>query len=191
MPLERAAGVSLTCHSESPARWVRTLDVLARLEEPEMLRLIYLLEADLDRLKIPPPGAPVRSDRLWEHTCFEAFVACGGGEGYREFNFSPSGAWAIYAFDGYRRNMKPADAAEPAIRVRRSADRLELDASIRAECVPAEALRLGLAAVIEDEDGVRSYWALSHPAGRPDFHRPESRAFIFERVIPQGLQERR
>jgi hypothetical protein len=191
MPLERAADATLTCHCASPARWVRTLDVSARLEEPGMLRLIYLLEADLDRLKIPPPAAPARSDRLWEHTCFEAFVACDGDEGYREFNFSPSGAWAVYAFDGYRRNMKPADAAEPVIRVHRSADRLEIDASIQAERVHPEHLRLGLAAVIEDEDGVRSYWALSHPASKPDFHRAESRAFIFERANVQRLQERR
>jgi hypothetical protein len=34
-------------------------------------------------------------------------------------------------------------------------------------------LRLGLAAVIETTDGALSYWALAHPAARPDFHRRE------------------
>jgi hypothetical protein len=32
------------------------------------------------------------------------------------------------------------------------------------------ALRLGLAAVLEEGDGKLSYWALRHPAAVPDFH---------------------
>ena len=35
-------------------------------------------------------------------------------------------------------------------------------------------LRLGLAAVIEASDGTRSYWALRHPAGQPDFHHADA-----------------
>jgi hypothetical protein len=34
----------------------------------------------------------------------------------------------------------------------------------------ASALRLALSAVIEETDGHLSYWALAHPAERPDFH---------------------
>jgi len=30
--------------------------------------------------------------------------------------------------------------------------------------------RLGLSAVIEEAGGGRSYWALAHPPGKPDFH---------------------
>ena len=30
--------------------------------------------------------------------------------------------------------------------------------------------RFGLAAVIEETNGRRSYWALAHPPGKPDFH---------------------
>jgi hypothetical protein len=33
---------------------------------------------------------------------------------------------------------------------------------------------LGLSAVIEDLDGVLSYWALRHPPGKPDFHHPDT-----------------
>jgi hypothetical protein len=37
--------------------------------------------------------------------------------------------------------------------------------------LPADApWRLGLSAVIEDRSGQKSYWALAHPPGRPDFH---------------------
>jgi hypothetical protein len=39
-------------------------------------------------------------------------------------------------------------------------------------------LTLALSAVIEDEDGVLSYWALKHPAGKPDFHHRD--AFALE-----------
>jgi hypothetical protein len=31
-------------------------------------------------------------------------------------------------------------------------------------------LRLAITAVIEDSQGALSYWALAHPASRPDFH---------------------
>jgi hypothetical protein len=30
--------------------------------------------------------------------------------------------------------------------------------------------RLGLAAITEDTRGGKSYWALAHPSGKPDFH---------------------
>ena len=39
-------------------------------------------------------------------------------------------------------------------------------------------LRLGLAAVIEDKARVLSYWALKHPAEKPDFHHAGS--FVVE-----------
>lgn len=31
---------------------------------------------------------------------------------------------------------------------------------------------LGLSAVIEEMGGTKSYWALAHPPGAPDFHHP-------------------
>jgi hypothetical protein len=30
--------------------------------------------------------------------------------------------------------------------------------------------RLGMSAVIEEASGRKSYWALAHPSGQPDFH---------------------
>jgi hypothetical protein len=32
--------------------------------------------------------------------------------------------------------------------------------------------RAGLSAVIEEKDGTKSYWAIAHPAEKPDFHDP-------------------
>jgi hypothetical protein len=38
-----------------------------------------------------------------------------------------------------------------------------------------------LAAVIEDENGGLSYWALRHPPGKPDFHHPNAFAMTIAR----------
>jgi ABC-type uncharacterized transport system permease subunit len=39
-------------------------------------------------------------------------------------------------------------------------------------------LALALSVVVEHEDGVLSYWALAHPAAKPDFHHRD--AFVLE-----------
>jgi len=38
---------------------------------------------------------------------------------------------------------------------------------------PAGPWSVGLSAVIEEIDGTKSYWALRHPPGPPDFHHPD------------------
>jgi hypothetical protein len=145
------------------------------------LALDYRLAADLAALRIPAPAAARRSDGLWRHTCFEAFVALPATSGYLEYNFSPSGAWAAYRFDAYRTGMAPlAQGAVPAIHCRESDLGLDLRVSVDLAWldiprrVPAGALRLGLTAVIEDRAGGLSYWALVHASEKPDFHRAES-----------------
>jgi hypothetical protein len=37
--------------------------------------------------------------------------------------------------------------------------------------------RLGLSALIEDASGRKSYWALAHPPGKPDFHHADCFAY--------------
>jgi hypothetical protein len=49
---------------------------------------------------------------------------------------------------------------------------------------PHAALRVALSAVIEEEGGMLSYWALKHPPGKPDFHHPD--AFALELEPPDG-----
>jgi hypothetical protein len=123
----------------------------------------FLLDADLDRLRFPPRRAPRFADRLWRHTCFEVFVSkC--FPAYEEYNFSPSGEWAHYAFRSYRRRIS---RRSPPTRIRWFRNGLE--ASVKA------GTRIGLAAVIEEKSGALSYWALRHPPGKPDFH--DRRAF--------------
>jgi hypothetical protein len=115
-----------------------------------------------------PSAAPCRrADALWTHTCFEAFVTVGDGPAYIELNFSPSGEWAAYAFEGYREGAKDF-AVEPAIVVRRRDGTIELDATL--DLAPPR--RVGLMAVVEMVDGRVSCWALRHPSAKPDFHDP-------------------
>ena len=110
-------------------------------------------------------------------------MAIPGMPGYYELNFSPSRQWAIYRFSRYREGMSPTDVtAPPELHVRRFDDRLELEAVIRLPDLTAlEAgctLKLALTAVVEDNSGTLSYWALKHAPGKPDFHHPNG--FVLE-----------
>ncbi|HYT57642.1 MAG TPA: DOMON-like domain-containing protein [Verrucomicrobiae bacterium] len=139
------------------------------------------------RLLIPLPRQPCRIDGLWQHTCFEAFIGFKDSPVYFEFNFSPSGEWAAYAFRTYRDGGPiENDELDPKIVVRKESETLELRAMIRLDRLPAiqptATLRVALSAVIEDINGRLSYWALNHPAGKPDFHHPDS--FALDITLP-------
>ena len=178
------ASLALVCHPDHQAAAVRGVHVdVART--PDAIAVTYALAGDLDAIRIPPPAAPAIVHGLWEHTCFELFVAADGTAAYHELNLSPSGAWAAFAFRGYRDGGPLADAAlAPQIVVRREAGRLLLDARVPlarlSPAYPGARLRLALTAVIEDAHGARSYWTLRHPAGRPDFHHRDGFALVLE-----------
>lgn len=144
------------------------------------LSIDYRLAADLAKLRVPAAVPAQRTDGLWRHTCFEAFVALPSSAGYFEYNFSPSGAWAAYRFDGYRAGMVPLEPGAPlALDCRSSGGALDLHVTLDLGWLAdvgwagEGALRLGLTAVIEEQDGVLSYWALAHASEKPDFHRAE------------------
>ena len=107
---------------------------------------------------------------------------------YYEFNFAPSTQWAAYRFSSYRSGMRvAAEISAPLIEVQSSPDCYTLQASLeldRLSGLPGDALwRLGLSAVIEDTSGRKSYWALAHPPGKPDFHHSDCFA---HRIFPGG-----
>ena len=130
-----------------------------------LLRLTYHAIGLLDQVKVPPPRPAARGQDLWKHTCFEAFVLAEAG--YYEFNFSPSSEWAAYRFDDYRAGMRDA-TAEPSIEW--SCDDKAATLSVTLPLPPDLTGPLGLTAVIEGMAGNRSFWALAHPPGAPDFH---------------------
>ena len=160
--------VHLIRHPDFPCDAVRAIAVELTRAGPSVLAVRYVVEGDLSAVALPPPAPAERTDELWRRTCLEAFAADAGGRGYSEYNLAPSTAWAAYRFDGYRRGMRPAEVAPPAIAVERTTGRLELRARLE---LAQPASLLGLAAVIEEMSGRVSYWAVRHPAGaRPDFH---------------------
>jgi len=140
--------------------------------EGSRLALGYRVTGGIADLLLADPAAPNRKDELWQHTCLEAFVGSVAGDCYVEINLSPSTQWALYGFTGYRHGMAAPDVDPPMIHAEADADRLLLDASIDlAGLLPEQEIwQLGLAAVIEDRSGAKSYWALAHRAGPPDFH---------------------
>jgi hypothetical protein len=133
------------------------------------------MEGDLDRIRIPPPSTTRRVDGLWRHTCCELFVARDGVDAYLELNFSPSGEWAAYAFESYRKAAGLPDLL-PSLRVKREKQVLELEAEAAVD--EGGRLRVAMSVVVEDRQGALSYWALAHPPGKPDFHHRD--AFALE-----------
>jgi hypothetical protein len=176
--------VELQCHPATPTQLVRGVAAQVGWGNGEALALTFVLTGDLARLRIPAPQLPRRADHLWQHTCFEAFIRHKGQPAYCEFNFAPSGEWAAYAFFRYRNGMSLVQDVEPYIAARRTGERLELDARVGLECLPPvrprTRVQLALSAVIEDEQGVLSYWALIHPPGKPDFHHQDAFALELE-----------
>lgn len=165
----------LLAHPGTPAPAVRELRVTV---EPDPAQggwwLRYTLGAALAALRLPPPAAqPGPADGLWRHTCFEAFVGTAQGAAYREFNFSPSGDWAAYAFSAPRQRASAEHLPlAPRLQWQQGDDTLTLDAWLPQGALPSAdpPHALGLSAVIETGDGRLSYWALAHPAPQPDFH---------------------
>jgi hypothetical protein len=141
------------------------------------LTLHYDLTGAIHNLLIPSPQPQTETNELWKHTCFEAFIAVVDDEThtrYHEFNFSPSGQWAAYAFTNYRQRKAWQANNPPAINCTHSSKHLYLEAIIKSADLPDKPVhqpyRLGLSAVLETAEGQLSYWALSHPSGAPDFH---------------------
>jgi hypothetical protein len=177
--------VTLTCHPDAHGEAVRRIGARVRRTPRGVLAITYIIEADIDRLRVPVPRPPAIVHRLWQHTCCEVFIARKDSPAYHEFNLAPSGEWAAYAFARYREGAAlTEEALEPQLAVRSTREKLELDAVVRLDRLSPSyartALLLALSAVIEDRAGSLSYWALRHPPGAPDFHHPHAFALELE-----------
>ena len=169
----------LQCHPATPPGVPLVLSVAVSVINIG-LQLVYTVCADCAALRIPTATAPGPADGLWLHTCLEAFVAIEGDEAYREFNFSPSGQWAIYNFASERlKASNDVDAPMPlAIQLHASTEQVTLTTHLPWGALPlrGSVVCVGLSAVIEEANGHLSYWALQHPCAQPDFHHPAGRA---------------
>lgn len=175
--------LALMLHPSSRPSSVASVDVAVARPHGTRLVLSYAVTGETGRVRIPPPAHPGRADDLWKHTCFEAFVRAPPSALYYEFNFSPSTQWGAYQFTNYRTGKrKAAEIATVPIDVSSSPDLYTLRAAIDLvdllELPRIVAWRIGLSAVIEETNGEKSYWALSHPPGPPDFHHAD--CFVHE-----------
>jgi hypothetical protein len=162
------------------------------VEWGDSLTLRYELRGNIDALRIPAPLAPQRTDELWRHTCCELFVMTPGVPGYREFNFSPGGPWAAYGFSSYRSGMRALDISPPIITTQVAAMHLDVRVELMLDALPlaegSQELHCALTAVVEEQSGARSFWALVHAAAQPDFHHADGFALRLTRSSAGGLQ---
>ena len=167
--------LSLRPHPDTASAAVTRIDVDVLRPRADELVLRYAVSGRIGDVILPAVTKPARMDELWKHTCFEAFIGPTDGADYTEFNFAPSTAWAAYRFDAYREGMAAAAVSPPRLETLAETGRYELQAVMN---WPGErSWRLALSAVIEATNGEKSYWALAHPAGKPDFHHADSFAY--------------
>jgi hypothetical protein len=171
--------VQLISHPATPLPQVDSLDVALSPAGEGGVAAVFECHCHAGALRLPEARPAGAADELWRHTCCELFVGVVGDAAYREFNWSPSGQWAMYGFSDYRvRDSFRVSRTLPApgIRFVAGAAGWTLQARLDATALPGVAggqIELGVAVVLEAADGGLSYWALRHAAARPDFHRRE------------------
>ncbi len=187
---ELVEGLSLLCHPDTPSRGVSRISAIVEYSRKRnCLAVIFHVVAPsgffLPDWQYVPSETPLRRDGLWQTTCFELFAKREGESGYLEYNFSPTGAFALYAFDGYRAGMQKPDVVQYS-----DMDQVCWDQQYQMDVDPvflgsaSTRWHLALSAVIEETDGTKSYWALRHPPGKPDFHHPDCFAVTLEAAEP-------
>jgi len=158
----------LTAHPAQPPSRVTGVQAVSQFLKDGTLFLRWRIDG-ARQVVLPPYAGSGRADDLWRTTCFEMFLDMGEGR-YREFNFSPSGRWAAMDFASYRVKLGDAELGDwPETSVERGD--VIVTGAVR---VPREALggasRGALTTVVEEEDGVLSFWAGAHHKDQPDFH---------------------
>src|SRR5438874_3616728 len=122
---------ALRLHPDSSCFAVTHIDVEVLRPQAHSLTFGYVVTGAINDLAMSPMAAATRTDELWRHTCFEAFVGSSLSVSYYEFNFAPSTQWAAYRFSAYRTDMCVAtEISAPQITVQSNAERYVLQASL-------------------------------------------------------------
>ena len=167
----------LSRHPDTPPGAIHTVDAELRRVPGGVVATFHTV-GEVSQLVVPPPAAPERADDLWRTTCFELFVG-GEDQTYREYNLSPSGAWAAYEFDAQRTGRRDIDAL---IRIETSLNNKSLAVTAMIESEFRNPVQIGLTAVIEETDGLLRYWATAFAPGEPDFHAAATRSLLLDGV---------
>ncbi len=164
--------LDLQCHPLTPVSVVDEISLTYEWHAHESLWLRYHAEGLLHDLDLPEWTEARRADGLWQTTCFELFLQEKSANRYCEFNFSPSSLWAAYQFSNYRDGMKHLQLPkQPDIFLDLSDSHVAIEITLGLPDIWGEVpLNASFSAVIAENSGPKSYWALSHPPGKPDFH---------------------
>jgi len=162
----------LVAHPDHPPLAVSSIEARIIGRDPNWLRVRWRVEGT-QQLVVSAFAGRGRTDDLWQTTCFELYLKPRGGEAYCELNLSPSERWNAYDFDGYRLGMRERPfPREPECTIRQGSSFAIFDAAIPIAGLPEADCAMGLSAILEEQGGVKSYWALTHGEGKPDFHAP-------------------
>jgi hypothetical protein len=128
-----------------------------------------------------------RCDGIWQSTCMELFISSPSMQRYWEYNFCPSGDWNIYQLSDYRSTLQVEPSCrQPAITYCQKPGVWELDVvtQLPNPLIDQPVLILAITAVVKQQNGELSYWALHHGGGEADFHRRDG--FQLSLVQPDG-----
>jgi len=156
----------LVAHPDMPPGAIRSVGAEVYLDGDELL-LTFTVEG-LEHVALPDRATSSRTDGLWKTTCCEMFLAPVGSDAYFEFNYSPSTQWAAYRFESYRAGNRDLPLSVAPHVDRESACLAAVVQTL--SDLPPGPFQMSLTAVIEETDGTKSYWALAHAPGPPDFH---------------------
>lgn len=174
----------LTAHPRHPPLEVQRVEARVLNSDGEWLRLRWRIEG-IGKLVVPAFAGRGRADELWRTTCFELFLRPEGGSAYCEINISPSERWAAYDFVAYRDGMaERAFPREPDCALRLGTAMAIFDATLPRAGLPRTDCDAALCAVIEEQGGTKSYWAIAHPEHEPDFH--DEACFAARLAAPAG-----
>ena len=172
---------TLISHLDSPP--LAAQSVSGRITpDGDWLRLRWRIDGPSALIAQPFAGRG-RADGLWQHTCFELFLRKPGEEAYIELNLTPSERWNAYDLSGYRTGMTERPMpVEPVCSLRVGTAMAIFDAAVPLSGLPPRPWHAAMCAVLEEEGGVRSYWALAHTGEKPDFHDPA--CFVIDVAAP-------
>ena len=162
----------LVPHPDHPPLAVGQVEARIIGADANWLRVRWRIEGS-QQLVVPAFAGKGRTDQLWRTTCFELYLKPLEGEAYCELNLSPSERWNAYDFDSYRAGMRERPfPREPECTIRQGSSFAIFDAAIPVAGLPSSDCAMGLCAILEEQGGTISYWALAHQEGKPDFHAP-------------------
>ncbi len=164
--------LNLQCHPLTPVSKVTDISLTYEWQAHGSLWMRYHADVLRHDLDLPATTEPKHTDGLWKTTCFELFLQEASANKYCEFNFSPSSCWAAYQFSDYREGMRKLQLQKsPQISLDVSDSHVAMEVMLGLPDMWGEAaLNASFSAVVSENSGPKSFWALSHPPGKPDFH---------------------